>query len=94
MAGPGTTSATTRTRATQASIPSCGKVIVPDVLLQPHSLRSQMTFYDGGQFPAEYQGDTFAAQHGSWNRESRSGYEVVPRPDEGRQGRPASTRTS
>ena len=27
-----------------------------------------MTFYDGGQFPAEYRGDIFAAQHGSWNR--------------------------
>jgi glucose/arabinose dehydrogenase len=53
------------------------KVIVPDVLLQPHFASLEMTFYEGKQFPAAYQGDVFAAQHGSWNREVRSGYEVV-----------------
>ena len=36
-----------------------------------------MTFYEGTQFPAEYQGDIFASQHGSWNRPVRVGYEVV-----------------
>jgi len=54
-----------------------GKVIVPDVLLQPHSASLQLTFYDGAQFPADYRGDIFAAQHGSWNRSTRAGYEVV-----------------
>ena len=29
------------------------------------------------QFPAEYQGDIFAAEHGSWNRSVRAGYEVI-----------------
>jgi glucose/arabinose dehydrogenase len=53
------------------------KVLVPDVLLQSHSASLQMTFYDGKQFPPEYQGDIFASQHGSWNRSVRSGYEVV-----------------
>jgi glucose/arabinose dehydrogenase len=53
------------------------KVIAPDVLLQSHSASLQMTFYDGTQFPAEYQGDIFASEHGSWNRLTRSGYEVV-----------------
>lgn len=53
------------------------KVIVPDVLLQAHTASLQMTFYDGSQFPAEYKGDIFASQHGSWNRSVRSGYEVV-----------------
>ncbi|MGD1070419.1 MAG: sorbosone dehydrogenase family protein [Bryobacteraceae bacterium] len=53
------------------------KTIVPDVLLQSHSASLQMTFYDGRQFPAEYRGDIFASQHGSWNRQVRSGYEVV-----------------
>jgi glucose/arabinose dehydrogenase len=53
------------------------KVIVPDVLLQSHTASLQMTFYDGKQFPAEYRGDIFASQHGSWNRLVRSGYEVV-----------------
>jgi glucose/arabinose dehydrogenase len=36
-----------------------------------------MTFYEGSQFPAEYRGDVFASEHGSWNRLVRSGYEVV-----------------
>ena len=53
------------------------KTIVPDVLLQPHTASLQITFYDGKQFPAEYQGDIFASEHGSWNRMVRSGYEVV-----------------
>ena len=36
-----------------------------------------MAFYEGKQFPAEYQGDIFASQHGSWNRSVRVGYEVI-----------------
>ena len=54
-----------------------GRVIVPDVLVQPHSASLEMTFYDGAQFPAEYRGDAFAAFHGSWNRAKRTGYKVV-----------------
>jgi glucose/arabinose dehydrogenase len=53
------------------------KTIVPDVLLQSHSASLQITFYDGKQFPAEYRGDIFAGEHGSWNRQVRSGYEVL-----------------
>lgn len=53
------------------------KVIPPDVLLQPHMASLQMTFYEGTQFPAEYRGDIFASEHGSWNRLVRSGYEVL-----------------
>jgi glucose/arabinose dehydrogenase len=53
------------------------KVIVPDVLLQPHNASLEMTFYGENQFPAEYQGDIFAAEHGSWNRSVRTGYEVI-----------------
>jgi glucose/arabinose dehydrogenase len=53
------------------------KVIVPDVLLQPHNASLEMTFYSGTQFPAEYKGDIFAAEHGSWNRAARTGYEVI-----------------
>jgi len=37
----------------------------------------QLVFYTGGQFPAEYRGDAFVALHGSWNRRTPSGYEVV-----------------
>jgi glucose/arabinose dehydrogenase len=53
------------------------KVIVPDVLLQPHSASLGFTFYEGQQFPAEYKGDIFASQHGSWNKTVRVGYEVI-----------------
>jgi glucose/arabinose dehydrogenase len=53
------------------------KVIVPDVLLQPHIASLEMVFYEGKQFPAQYAGDIFAAQHGSWNRTIRTGYEVI-----------------
>jgi glucose/arabinose dehydrogenase len=53
------------------------KVITPDVILQPHFASLEMTFYQGKQFPGEYQGDVFAAEHGSWNRARRTGYEVI-----------------
>jgi glucose/arabinose dehydrogenase len=53
------------------------KVIVPDVLIQPHSASLGITFYTGTQFPAEYRGDAFVAEHGSWNRANRSGGEVI-----------------
>jgi glucose/arabinose dehydrogenase/mono/diheme cytochrome c family protein len=54
-----------------------GKIIVPDVLLQPHNASLEMTFYEQAQFPAEYRGDIFASEHGSWNRSVRVGYEVI-----------------
>lgn len=53
------------------------KVITPDVLLQPHNASLELTFYEGKQFPAEYKGDIFASEHGSWNKSSRAGYEVI-----------------
>jgi glucose/arabinose dehydrogenase len=56
------------------------KVITPDVLVNPHFASLEMLFYEGSQFPAEYKGDGFAAEHGSWNRNERSGYEVIRMP--------------
>jgi glucose/arabinose dehydrogenase len=54
------------------------KVITPDVLVQPHMASLEMTFYPAtGDFPKEYAGDAFAAEHGSWNRAKRAGYEVI-----------------
>jgi len=53
------------------------KVTVPDVLIQSHSASLQLAFYTGTQFPTEYHGDAFAAEHGSWNRAKRTGYKVV-----------------
>ena len=53
------------------------KAIVPDVLLQPHNASLGFAFYEGQQFPAEYKGDIFASEHGSWNKAVRVGYEVI-----------------
>ena len=54
------------------------KVIVPDVLVQPHMASLEMLFYpSSGSFPKQYDGDAFAAEHGSWNRARRAGYEVI-----------------
>jgi glucose/arabinose dehydrogenase/cytochrome c5 len=53
------------------------KAIVQDVLLQPHSASLELTFYNGKQFPPEYSGDIFAAEHGSWNKATRAGYELI-----------------
>jgi glucose/arabinose dehydrogenase len=53
------------------------KVIVPDVLLQPHNASLEFTFYEADKFPAEYNGDIFASEHGSWNKATRVGYEVI-----------------
>jgi glucose/arabinose dehydrogenase len=52
-------------------------VITPDVLLQAHSAPLGMTFYDAQQFPEDYRGDAFAAEHGSWNRSRRTGYKII-----------------
>lgn len=56
------------------------KVITPDILLNPHFASLEMMFYEGSQFPAEFKGDGFACEHGSWNRKERAGYEVIRLP--------------
>ncbi len=56
------------------------KVITPDVLLQPHFASLEMTFDESRSFPAAYRGWAFAAEHGSWNKSKRAGYEVVAVP--------------
>jgi glucose/arabinose dehydrogenase len=53
------------------------RITIPDVLLQAHSASLGLAFYDGTNFPDEYRGDAFAAEHGSWNRSKRTGYKVV-----------------
>ncbi len=42
-----------------------------------HAAPMELEFYEGNQFPDEYQGDAFVAMHGSWNRKPPSGYEVL-----------------
>ena len=61
------------------------RVITPDVLVQPHMASLELTFYPTlpcagicpSHFPQAFDGDGFAAEHGSWNRARRGGYEVI-----------------
>jgi glucose/arabinose dehydrogenase len=53
------------------------KVTVPDVLLQAHSASLGLAFYNAQQFPSQYRGSLFAAEHGSWNRSKRTGSKVI-----------------
>jgi glucose/arabinose dehydrogenase len=53
------------------------KMILPDVLLGAHVAPLQVAFGDNRQFPKEYWDGAFIAEHGSWNRRARSGYQVV-----------------
>jgi glucose/arabinose dehydrogenase len=36
-----------------------------------------MRFYTGTQFPEEYRGQIFVAEHGSWNRDAPIGYRLA-----------------
>jgi glucose/arabinose dehydrogenase len=54
-----------------------GKIVTPDVLIQPHSAPLQISFYTASQFPAEYRNAPFITLHGSWNRANRTGYKVI-----------------
>lgn len=53
------------------------EAIVPDYALGPHTASLGLTFYDANLFSQRYSGGAFIGQHGSWNREPRSGYKVI-----------------
>jgi glucose/arabinose dehydrogenase len=59
------------------------KVKTPDVLVQPHSASLEMVFYTGNQFAPAHRDSAFAALHGSWNRQLRTGYKVIRVPIKG-----------
>ena len=48
----------------------------PAMLLGPHVAALGMRFYTGKQFPQQYQGNIFIAEHGSWNRSKKTGCRV------------------
>ena len=53
------------------------KAIPPDYALGAHTASLGLTFYQGKLLPPHYQGGAFVGQHGSWNRNPRSGYRVI-----------------
>ena len=56
---------------------SCKEFTPPALKLGGHVAPLGMKFYNGKQFPAEYQGNILMARHGSWNRTVKQGYDVV-----------------
>jgi glucose/arabinose dehydrogenase len=55
----------------------CSSVLEPKVQMQAHSAPLGLAFYEGSQFPAEYQNNVFVAFHGSWDRSEPTGYKVI-----------------
>jgi glucose/arabinose dehydrogenase len=55
---------------------SCKEFDPPTLKLGPHVAPLGMRFYTGGQFPAEYRNNIFIAEHGSWNRTKKLGFNV------------------
>ena len=53
------------------------KTLTPDLPLGAHVAVLDFLFYTGKQFPPDYQGGAFIAQHGSWNRSKRVGYNLM-----------------
>jgi len=53
------------------------QALIPDVLLGAHVAPLQFAFYTGEQFPDQYRHGAFIAEHGSWNRAARNGYQVA-----------------
>jgi glucose/arabinose dehydrogenase len=56
---------------------SCAEFAKPVLKLGAHIAPLGMRFYTGKMFPAEYQNSIFIAMHGSWNRETKQGYNVM-----------------
>jgi glucose/arabinose dehydrogenase len=55
----------------------CKDYVAPAAKLGAHVASLGIAFYTGTMFPAAYRGNAFIAEHGSWNRSSKSGYRVV-----------------
>jgi len=53
------------------------RAVVPDYALGAHTASLGLVFYRGSLLPRPYAGGAFIGQHGSWNREPRSGYKVI-----------------
>lgn len=55
---------------------NCENYVSPAQKLGPHVAPLGVKFYTGNMFPAEYQGQIFIAEHGSWNRSKKIGYRI------------------
>lgn len=55
---------------------SCEQYVAPVAQLGPHVAPLGLAFYTGTQFPQAYRNQVFIAEHGSWNRENKIGYQI------------------
>jgi len=53
------------------------KAIAPDYALGPHTASLGLAYATTTSLPARFQHGMFVGQHGSWNRQPRSGYKVI-----------------
>jgi len=65
------------TRAQPQNPALVASAVAPDYALGPHTASLGLTFYGAHLLPAKYDGGAFIGQHGSWNRNPRSGYKVI-----------------
>ena len=56
---------------------SCSEFTPPVLNLGAHIAPLGVKFYTGKMFPAEYKNSMLIAQHGSWNRETKQGYNLI-----------------
>jgi glucose/arabinose dehydrogenase len=54
----------------------CSEFTPPAQKLGAHVASLGMRFYTGSMFPAQYRGQVFIAEHGSWNRSRKVGHRV------------------
>ena len=54
----------------------CADYTGPAQALGAHVAAIGLDFYRGDAFPAEYHNQIFVAEHGSWNRSSKVGYQI------------------
>lgn len=55
---------------------TCEEFVEPVAKLGPHVAPLGLSFYTGKQFPEAYRNNIFVAEHGSWNRSTKIGYNV------------------
>ena len=55
----------------------CSSFVPPILELPAHVAPLGIKFYTGTLFPAHYRNHIFIAEHGSWNRTKKAGYQVV-----------------
>lgn len=55
----------------------CNDFVQPADKLGPHVAPLGLKFYTGKMFPADYNGQIIVAEHGSWNRSKKIGYNLT-----------------